>query len=185
MGALIDNASFDAAHLNVPSGNPASSQERGSFDYDIRQTFSGAVSYNIPAPGSGIGKSIFGNWTTDLIVYARTAPPVNGATVQNPFGGYLSGASSVQRPDLVFGSPLWISDLNVAGGKKINRSAFSPPSTPPQGTLGRNTLRGFGATQVDLTLRRQFKLRERLAFQARADLFNLFNHPNFGIPFTI
>ena len=51
-----------------------------------------------------------------------------------------------------------------------------------QGDLGRNALRGFGATQVDLTLRRQFKLHERLALQARADLFNIFNHPNFGTP---
>jgi len=51
-----------------------------------------------------------------------------------------------------------------------------------QGELGRNALRGFGATQVDLTLRRQFKLHERLTLQARADLFNIFNHPNFGSP---
>ena len=51
-----------------------------------------------------------------------------------------------------------------------------------QGDLGRNALRGFGATQVDLTLRRQFKLRERLSLQARADFFNIFNHPNFGSP---
>jgi len=33
-----------------------------------------------------------------------------------------------------------------------------------------------------LTLRRQFKLYERLSLQARADLFNIFNHPNFGPP---
>jgi len=51
-----------------------------------------------------------------------------------------------------------------------------------QGDLGRNALRGFGASQVDLKLRRQFKLRERLALQARADFFNIFNHPNFGSP---
>jgi hypothetical protein len=43
-------------------------------------------------------------------------------------------------------------------------------------------VRGFGATQVDLTLRRQFKLWERLSLQARADLFNVFNHPNFAPP---
>ena len=51
-----------------------------------------------------------------------------------------------------------------------------------QGNLGRNVLNGFGATEVDLTLRRQFKLYERLSLQARADFFNLFNHPNFGPP---
>jgi hypothetical protein len=36
--------------------------------------------------------------------------------------------------------------------------------------------------QVDLTLRRQFKLRDRLSLWARADFFNIFNHPNFGPP---
>jgi hypothetical protein len=66
----IDDGSFDAIALNVPQGKPASSQDRGSSDFDIRHTFSGAVSYNIPVPGSGIWKSIFGNWSTDSIVYA-------------------------------------------------------------------------------------------------------------------
>jgi len=31
-------------------------------------------------------------------------------------------------------------------------------------------------------LRRQFQLWERLSLQARADFFNIFNHPNFGSP---
>jgi len=35
---------------------------------------------------------------------------------------------------------------------------------------------------VDFTLRRQFKIYERLSLQARADFFNIFNHPNFGPP---
>jgi hypothetical protein len=51
-----------------------------------------------------------------------------------------------------------------------------------QGDLGRNVLRGFDTAEVDLTLRRQFRLYERLSLQARADLFNIFNHPNFGPP---
>ncbi len=45
----IDDASSDVNYLNVPLG--ASPSERGSSDYDIRHTFSGAVSYNIPSPG--------------------------------------------------------------------------------------------------------------------------------------
>lgn len=43
-------------------------------------------------------------------------------------------------------------------------------------------LRGFGATQWDLTLRRQFRLTERVSLQARGDFFNILNHPNFGSP---
>jgi hypothetical protein len=176
----IDNASSDANYLNVPPGD--SSSERGSSDYDIRHTFSGAVSYSIPAPASGIWKAIFGSWSTDAIVYARSAPPVNVVTGLDPFGGLLSGVDSVQRPNSVSGAPLWIGDPNVAGGKSINPAAFIVPTATEQGDLGRNALRGFGAMQVDLTLRRQFKIRERLSLQARADIFNIFNHPNFGPP---
>ena len=51
-----------------------------------------------------------------------------------------------------------------------------------QGDLGRNALRGFGATQWDLALRRQFRFTERLSLQARGDFFNILNHPNFGSP---
>ena len=36
--------------------------------------------------------------------------------------------------------------------------------------------------QVDLTLQRRFQLSERFALQASADMFNIFNHPNFGSP---
>jgi hypothetical protein len=36
--------------------------------------------------------------------------------------------------------------------------------------------------QVDLALRRQFKLTERFGMQLRAEAFNIFNHPNFGDP---
>jgi hypothetical protein len=104
-GHSIDDVSSDAYFLNVPPGASPSSN-RVSSDFDIRQTFSGAISYNIPAPASGLAKSILGNWSTDSIIYARTAPPVNVATGQNPFGVFLSGANSVQRPNLVSGVPL-------------------------------------------------------------------------------
>jgi hypothetical protein len=179
-GHSIDNASSDIDYLNVPPGDSPS--EYASSDYDVRQTFSGAISYNMPTPGCRIWGSVFGNWSTDSIVYARSATPVNVVTGLDPFGGQLSEASSVQRPNLVSGVSLWTADPKVAGGREINPAAFSIPTTTKQGDLGRNALRGFGATQVDLTLRRQVKLWERLSLQARADFFNIFNHPNFGPP---
>jgi hypothetical protein len=180
----IDDASSDANPVNLPASDAPLSQERGSSDNDIRHTFSGAVSYNIPAPGGGIWKSIFGNWSTDSIIYARAAPPVNVVTGQDPFplGLLLTGANGAVRPNLLPGAPLWIANPNIGGGKEINPAAFAIPTGAVQGDLGRNALRGFGATQVDLTLRRQFKFHERLSLQARADFFNIFNHPNFGPP---
>jgi hypothetical protein len=175
----IDDVSSDAYFLNVPPGQ--SSSERGSSDYDIRQTFAGAISYEIPGPGSGPWRSIFGNWSTDSIIYARSATPVNVVTGLDTFGLLLSGNQSVQRPNVIPGVPFYVDESGAPGGKIINAAAFSVPVSG-QGDLGRNALRGFGATQLDLTLRRRFRLTERISLQARGDFFNIFNHPNFGNP---
>jgi hypothetical protein len=183
-GHSIDDVSSDANYQNVPLGQTPFSTERGPSDYDIRNTFSGAISYDIPGPGGGVLKQLFGNWSTDSIVYARSSPVVNVVTGQNPFpGSVLSGASSVQRPDVVPGVSFYLSQPVAPGGKVINPAAFTtPPPTRAQGNLGRNALRGFGATQWDLTLRRQFRFTERFSLQARGDFFNILNHPNFGNP---
>jgi len=182
-GHSIDDVSSDANYQNVPLGQ-SSSTERGASDYDIRNTFSGAVSYDIPGPDSGVLKQVFGNWSTDSILYARSTPPVNVVTGQNPFAGsVLSGASSVQRPDVVPGVPLYMYPPGAPGGKAINPAAFTTPvPATAQGDLGRNALRGFGATQWDITLRRQFQFTDRFSLQARGDFFNILNHPNFGSP---
>jgi hypothetical protein len=181
-GHSIDDVSSDANYQNVPLA--LSSSERGPSDYDIRNTFSGAVSYDIPAPGGGVLKQVFGNWSTDSILYGRSAPTVNVVTGQNPFAGsVLSGASSVQRPDVVPGVPFYLHPSGAPGGMAINPAAFTTPvPATAQGDLGRNALRGFGATQWDITVRRQFRFTERLGFQVRGDFFNILNHPNFGSP---
>ena len=166
--------------MNTPPGIP--SNERGSSDYDIQHTFAGAISYDIPSVGSGIVRSIFGNWSTDSIIYARSAPTVNVVTGLDPFKtGFLAGVFGIARPDVVPGVPFYLHESNAPGGKVINAAAFSIPAAG-QGDLGRNALRGFGATQLDLTLRRQFRFTETVSLQARADFFNIFNHPNFGNP---
>jgi hypothetical protein len=43
-------------------------------------------------------------------------------------------------------------------------------------------LRGFGATQADVGLQRQFHLTEKMELRFRSEFFNIFNHPNFGNP---
>ncbi len=178
----IDDVSSDIYFVNVPPGVEPPGQDRGPSDYDIRQTFAGAVSYDIPAAGSGIWKSILGHWSADSIIYARSAIPVNVVTGDDPFNTvFLSGAMGIARPNVVPGLPFYLDESTAPGGKVINAAAFSIPATG-QGDLGRNALRGFGATQIDLTLRRQFRLTERVSLQARGDLFNILNHPNFGAP---
>jgi Carboxypeptidase regulatory-like domain/TonB dependent receptor-like, beta-barrel len=180
----VDDVSSDGNFANVPPGTEPASLDRGPSDYDIRHTFSGAVSYDIPGPGSTVLKHIFGHWSTDSIIYARSAPPVNVVTGQNPYPiTLLFGANSVQRPDVVPGVPFYLHPSGAPGGEIINTAAFTTPApTTVQGDLGRNALRGFGATQWNITLRRQFRLTERVSLQARGDFFNILNHPNFGSP---
>jgi hypothetical protein len=67
----------------------------------------------------------------------------------------------------------------------LNPAAFdaaTPVAENRQGTLGRNSIPGFGLTQVDLSIGRKFAITERLNVQFRADAFNLLNHPNFMNP---
>ena len=183
----IDDVSSDVNFQNVPLAASPASAERGPSDYDIRHTFSGAVSYDIPGPGNGLLKQVFGSWSADSIIYARSAAPVNVVTGQNPFGataGAVSGANSVQRPNVNSGVPFYVAAPGAPCGRIINAAGFAIPALG-QGDLGRNALRGCDAVQLDTTLRRQFRVTERLALQARADFFNIFNHPNFGSPINL
>jgi hypothetical protein len=50
------------------------------------------------------------------------------------------------------------------------------------GDLGRNALRGPDFTWSDLYLTKWFFLTERVKLRCDAQLFNVFNHPNFGLP---
>jgi hypothetical protein len=43
-------------------------------------------------------------------------------------------------------------------------------------------LRGFGLTQLDFAIHRDFPIHESLTLQFRAEAFNILNHPNFGPP---
>jgi hypothetical protein len=52
------------------------------------------------------------------------------------------------------------------------------------GTFGRNSLRGPGAFNANLSLSRIFRLREATELELRADAFNIFNNVEFGNPDT-
>ncbi len=164
-----------------------------------------------PAVGK-VGKAILGNWSVDTIVTTRSALPVNVIAITDFTGGfqtdirpnlipgvplYVDDPSAPVRRfnDATYG----LADnarLLAAGCLKVARDpgdpppppigpakgAFCTPSAGGQGNLGRNVLRGFPVFQIDIALRRQFSLTERIKLQLRAEAFNIFNHPNFGDP---
>src|SRR5882724_97633 len=172
----IDIASSDFA-ISLPVTRADPKIDRGSSDFDVRHSFTAALTYDVPNKMKNTFASLLRDWSIDAIFRARTATPVNPI-----FFSRLFGVISVKRPNLVPGVPLYVDDPTVAGGRRINRSAFVAPPANTQGALGRNRLRGFPVWQLDFSLRRQFKLTERYELQLRADFFNVFNHPNFGDP---
>ena len=119
------------------------------------------------------------NWGVDGIFRARSGFPIGVLTSEYSRGLVFGNA---YRPDLVYGQPVWIEAAGVPGGKILNRDAFQPTGTDIQGTLGRNAIRGFGMSQVDLALRREFRWTERRSLLLRVEAFNLLNHPNFADP---
>jgi hypothetical protein len=163
--------------LNVVSAGIDPSRDRGSSDFDIRHTFSAAATYDIPRlQRNKLLRPIANSWVVDAILRVSSAPPVNPIVGGAPLFG-LFGST---RPDLVPNVPLYVDDPTVAGGRRINRAAFSFPPSGQQGTLGRNALRAFPVSQVDMALARLFMLTERWKLQLRAEAFNVFNHPNFS-----
>jgi hypothetical protein len=174
-----DNASAGGSSLPPATQAQLLAQEYGPSDFDVRHLFSGAITYDLPRiSGSGILQSVLNDWGWDLLVRYQSAFPVDVAA------GSLV-VDNVQfsvRPDLVLGQPLYISDATSPGGRRFNAAAFVLPAASKQGNFPRNELRGFSASQVDVALRREFKVGERLRLQLRGELFNVFNHPNFGTP---
>ena len=57
---------------------------------------------------------------------------------------------------------------------------FAAPGT--FGNAGRNIVEGPGYRNVNASLVKNTALGERLSLQLRAEVFNLFNHPNLNLP---
>jgi len=174
---------------------------RGPSDFDIRHSFSTALTYDIPTPPlNTLGRAFLGGWSLESVISARSAPPAN---VYDSNLTQLFGEVAAVRPDLVPGIPLYLFGSQYPGGKAINNTPgavvggcsdgsqsigpFCPPPTNTgtptrQGNLGRNALRGFGAAQWDFAVHRNFAIHELLKLQFRAEMFNVLNHPNFGSP---
>jgi hypothetical protein len=137
---------------------------------------------------SGIGNVVAGGWQLQNIVQLRTGYPFS---VTGGSGSCLCGRYVPQRVNLVPGRKTGQLS-NPSPFHYFDRTAYYVPGTTPgtfstaasliQGTVTRNTLRGPGTGQVDLSAIKNFQIYERLTAQFRAEAFNIINHPNFGNP---
>ena len=152
---------------------------RGNSDFDVRNNFSAALSWDLPkARTMQFVRAVTNGWGADARVIARTAFPI---TLQ---GARLIDASTGNayygNVNIVPDQPIYLYGSQYPGGRKVNAAAFTLPTAPSIGNAPRNFVRGFGETQANLAIRRDFPLRETLHLQFRAETFNVLNHPNFG-----
>jgi len=153
---------------------------RGNSDFDVRHDLSTALSYELRnALDNGFARALIHHWAVDSRFTARTGFPVtlNGSQFVDPATGNVVQAGL----NLVPGQPIYIYGVQYPGGRSVNPAAFSLPAANAPGNVPRNFVRGFGAWQLDFAVRREFPIYESVKLQFRAEAFNIFNHPNFGL----
>jgi Carboxypeptidase regulatory-like domain/TonB dependent receptor len=178
-GGLQALGSYTWSHsIDYGSFNDALPYVRGNSDLDVRHNFSAALSYDTPNHlNSRFARMFLQHWGVDDRLMARTAFPVTllGGLVSDLANGEVYGGGLSVVP----GIPIYMFGPQYPGGRSINANAFTF-SPSPQDVAPRNFVRGFGAWQMDVAVRRDFPIYERLKLQFRADAFNVLNHPNFG-----
>ena len=185
--AINDASLGSGVEDDFPENTNCRACERSSSDQDARQSLSVYWVYELSMGASkryfsqpGIRRALLGGWQLTGVVGGRTGLPVN-VTVTRASSVMPDGNATNQRPNSNFGVPL-IPAGGSTPGDWINIAAFSVPSAQTWGNLGRNILRGPELWQVDTAASRRVTIREHLAFEFRAECFNLFNRAQFGNP---
>jgi len=135
------------------------------------------------------------HWYVDYVYSAHTGLPFDLSGVSTQTSCTVSTTTTANcsnniglfaqvRPDWN-GEAIWISNPNAPGGRQLNPAAFFVPEGFGQGNLARNSLRGFGFNQLDLSVRRVFPIGERFQISVGAEGYNILNHPNFANPSPI
>ncbi len=168
--------------------NPASlrASNYGNADYDIRHNFNANFMWEPPHKFSNkIVNGLLGGWNFAGTVFARTGLPytiIDGNAAYTNYGPALipgqalgAGATygaigSCNNPDVACFNPNSFVDLTTA-----TYSGFP--------TQRRNQYRGPGFFNANFTPTKNFNLTERMKLNVGANFYNIFNHPNFYLPY--
>jgi hypothetical protein len=161
--------------------------DRAVSDYDLPLNFVFSAAYELPF-GEGkrfslhnksLTRYLLSGWRMNGILTLHSGFPVN---LYIPYDNANTGSGingSTERPSL--SGDLYPSGFKKSLGEWFNTSALTViPLT--YGNLGRNVLRGDGVQNVDFSLSKQIPITEKQRFELRGEVFDLFNHPNFGAP---
>src|SRR5579864_6463248 len=165
-----DSASFDQALA----------REKGSALFDVRHRFVLSFGYELPSLSKRnlATRLLVGGWQLNGIVQAQTGFPL---TVIEP--NNVSLTSLTNRPNLVCnpnngGAGTTTQFFNTACFQRLTL----PANAGQIGNEGRDVVKGPGFSQTDLSLFKNFAIRESMQAQFRIDAFNALNHARFFPP---
>ncbi len=150
---------------------------------DIRHRMTLSTVYQIPV-GAGRRyvtqhalRHVVGNWQVGVVSSLQTGAPLTVQTQTNNTYAYSSGA---QRADVV-------RDPNLEGEQRrlerwFDTEAFAQPGINRFGNQGIGLVRAPGIVSLNTSVIRVFRVAEGKNLQFRGEMFNLPNHPNFGVP---
>lgn len=177
--------SYTWAHSqDYGSTDPAFPLVYGNSDYDVRHNAEGAVSWDLPQPTGLISRDVFGGWGIEGRLIARSAFPVTlfGNRLLDPVTGerYYSGVNRLGNRSFYLHNSQYPGGRIFNGGQNAANPAFVLPLEGEAGDAPRNIVRGFSAIQVNIGIRKEIRIYERLTVQFKGEAFNLLNHPNYG-----
>jgi Carboxypeptidase regulatory-like domain len=156
----------------------------GASSLNITQFFNGGVVYELPfGKGKylldrvGILNAIVGGWEVTSLFQVHSGLPFTPVWT----GFDYANSGGPLRPDRIGSGKL----AHPTIAKWFDPSAFTEPALYTFGNSGRNILYGPGYANVDAGVLKNFaisKLGEQARFQFKAEISNVLNHPNFGLP---
>ncbi|HWQ32973.1 MAG TPA: carboxypeptidase-like regulatory domain-containing protein, partial [Blastocatellia bacterium] len=158
-------------------------RDRAVSDFDIKHNFTSSWSYDLPfgkgrwlgGGASSLVDKFIGGWQLSGILLARSGLPFS----VNQSQGVLSTGTG-NRPNRLASGKL----DNPTIDRWFDLSAFQivPDATGTYGNSGRNILRGPKQVNVDLSLVKNTRFKERFEHQLKFEFFNAFNHAQFANP---
>ena len=168
---MADNRRYDRS-------NCQSNEIGGTFSSDRRHLFNSTLVYEVPKFSDRRLSMLVSGWKFAEIFRTTSAYLV---TPQLPSDFSLTGESAaIQRPVQVMQNPL-CPHPGPAPSCWINPAAFVSPALGTLSPMGRNNIPGPRFWQFDTALSREFRIRERGAFEFRAEAFNVTNSMRPGI----
>jgi len=152
--------------------------ERGLSFFNVGRRLSADFVYRLPSPSQRAMRLVSGGWELSGLITIQDGTPLD------PLYSVLdiANAGTFNRPNVVPGQSISLPASQRTPDHWFNTAAFSQPAPYTFGDAGRDIIPGPGNEVIDLALHKRFAITERLGLEFRTEGFNVFNHPNFGIP---